>query len=107
MSESAYLSTSTPLARHRQRSVSAEAISPGLDSLVVNHAASVNIGQGLAGQATTFFFLVYPRGQSLLDDPIFERSRRSAIKSTFLASCSGTWAVTDRVFAVVAMLGYS
>lgn len=38
---------------------------------MINQAASVDIGQGLAVQATTFFVLVYPCGQSLLDDPIF------------------------------------
>ena len=38
---------------------------------MVNNAASVNIGQGLTGQATALFFLVYPGGQSLFDDPVF------------------------------------
>jgi hypothetical protein len=37
---------------------------------MVNDAASVNVGQGLTGQATTLFFLVYPSRQSLLYDPI-------------------------------------
>jgi hypothetical protein len=42
-----------------------------LDGLVVNNAASVNIGQCLKGQTTTLFFLIYPSGQGLLDDPVF------------------------------------
>lgn len=64
------LSTSAPSARYRQRSVGTEAISPGLDSLVINHAASIHLGQSLTGQMTMLFFLVDPGGQGLLDDPV-------------------------------------
>jgi|TARA_R110002094_G_scaffold77429_2_gene83913 hypothetical protein len=41
-----------------------------LDGLMVNHSASVYIGQGLTGQAAAFFFLVEPGGKGLFYDPV-------------------------------------
>lgn len=66
----------------RNRGVGAKAVSPSLDSLVVYHVAGVYISQGLAGQATAFFFLVNLSRKSLLD-----------------VSCDGS------VFEAVAMMG--
>jgi hypothetical protein len=51
-------------------SIPAETIGPSLDCLVVNHSASVNIGQGFMSQETPFLLLVYPRRQRLFDDPV-------------------------------------
>ncbi|MND98451.1 hypothetical protein D3C80_908020 [compost metagenome] len=37
---------------------------------MVDHAAGIHIGQGLASQAAAFFFLVEPGDKSLLNDPV-------------------------------------
>lgn len=42
-----------------------------MNNLVINHMSSVHIGKGLVGQAIPFIFLIYPRGQSLRNNPIF------------------------------------
>lgn len=36
---------------------------------MINHAASFHVGQRLSGQAAALFFLVNPRGQSVIDNP--------------------------------------
>lgn len=53
------------------RSVGAQALSPGLDGLMVDYPTGIHISQGLAGQAAALLFLVEPGGQGLFDDPVF------------------------------------
>jgi hypothetical protein len=50
-----------------RRLVGTQAFGPGLHGLMVDYAASIHIGQRLAGQATALFLPVEPGGQGLLD----------------------------------------
>ena len=55
---------------HRQRRFGAQALGPGLYSLMVDYAPGIHIGQGLACQAAAFFFLVDPGRKRLFNDPV-------------------------------------
>ena len=89
--------------RHRITG-SVQARSPRLHGLMIDHPPGIDIEQRFTGEPAAFFFLVQPSGQGLFNDPVFERSKRSAISSTRSASSTGTCAVTERFFVETAMI---